>query len=151
MQVNFLVVDFRFETQIESEFQSSDCLQHTTMMLVYGSVLYGAPGSSLRGSVQLTCKKWQFKPWKGQVTDSLTQFRNQFLAVFGWFPRFWLVSPGFAGPRATADRRCAFRIDAQRQLWILNWHQFKPSGNLTPRQVALVAQCSSSGIYKNRL
>ena len=101
MQVNFLVVDFRFETQIESEFQSSDCLQHTTMMLVYGSVLYGAPGSSLRGSVQLTCKKWQFKPWKGQVTDSLTQRDNssetsfwQFLdgfPGFGWFPQ---VLPG---------------------------------------------------------
>ena len=30
MLVNFLVVDFRFE----SEFQSRDCLQHTTMMLV---------------------------------------------------------------------------------------------------------------------
>ena len=42
--VNFLVVDFRFE----SEFQSSDCLQITTMMLVYES--------DLSSAVQLTGK-----------------------------------------------------------------------------------------------
>ena len=105
MRVNFLVVDFLFE----SEFQSSDCLQHTTMMLVYGSDLWSAPGSSLWGSVQLTCKKWPFKPWKGQVTDKTwQQFRNQFLA--GLSP-LALVSPGFAGPRATADRQCALCHD----------------------------------------
>ena len=46
----FLVVEFR----LESEFQCSNCLQHTAMMLVYGSDLQSAPGSSLRVYVQLT-------------------------------------------------------------------------------------------------
>ena len=35
LQVNFFVVNFLFE----SEFLSSDCLQHTAIMLVYGSDL----------------------------------------------------------------------------------------------------------------
>ena len=107
MRVNFLVVDFRFE----SEFQSSDCLQHTPMMLVYGSDLYSAPGSSLWGSVQLRCKKWLFKPWKGQVTDKTwQQFRNQFLAGFVRFPPgFGWFSQVLPGPerRQTDGAHCA--------------------------------------------
>ena len=39
-----------------SEFQSSDCFQHTAIMLKYESDLYSAPGSTLWGSVQLLCK-----------------------------------------------------------------------------------------------
>ena len=100
IRVNFLVVDFRFE----SELQSRDCFQQPTMMLVYGSDLWSAPGSSLWGSVQL-------KPWKGQVTDKTwQQFRNQFLAGFVRFPPgFGLFSQVLQGPerRQTDSAHCA--------------------------------------------
>ena len=94
--------------------------------------------------------KWPFKSWRVQVKRLSESHRiacSQVSSVYPIFPNFSQFPPDFAGPRATADRRCALRIDAQRRLWILNWRRFKPSGNLAAinfrlpkatRQVALV-------------
>ena len=56
----------------ENEFQSSDCLQHTAMMLVYGSSLFGLLQEALCKALCSLHSKMTLQatgPWTGQVTQ----------------------------------------------------------------------------------
>ena len=127
MLANFLVVDLRSE----SEFQSSDCLQHTAMMLVYGSDLKSAPGSTLWGFVQLTCKMLLFKPWNGQVIDKTWQRDNSSETSF------------------LKSRKMILRFKAmpERRLLSLgaNTFQFSKNNQLDSEMLNSVSECAQYG------
>ena len=138
MLMNFFVINFR----LESEFQSSDCFQRTAMMFVYGSGLWSAQGSSLRGSVQLACKIDASSLGRVKWHNDITESRVPSFSHFPPFsPKISQGFPDFAGPRATADsesrgkdRRWARCAETSKTTWCSEASRTTVSFKLMPVQ-----------------